>query len=303
MSEKHVIALGFFDGVHLGHSALMKKTAEVARTRNMTPSVITFDAHPLSVVTDEKIPLISSPEERADLIRRLYGIDEVICLRFDSELARMPWDEFAERLVKNYNASHLVCGHDYTFGYKGQGNAEKLREKCRELGITCDIIAPVKVCGERVSSTMIRKMLENGEMEKAAEYLGHYHTLTDTVRTGKRLGRTINAPTINMTFPQNVIIPRYGVYATIVTTPDGKARHGVTNIGIRPTVDDSAFVTAETYIIGFSGNLYGCKVRLEFCTFLRDEIKFENIDALKAQIEKDTKNVEDYFQKEIVDKK
>lgn len=295
MSEKHVIALGFFDGVHIGHSALMKKTVEVAHERNLTPSVITFDSHPLSVVTDEKIPLLSSPEERAELIRRLYGIDEVICLRFDSELAHMPWDEFAVKLVKNYDAAHLVCGYDYTFGNKGQGNAEKLREKCRELGITCDVIEPVRVNGERVSSTMIRKMIENGEMEKAAEYLGHFHTLTDTVRAGKRLGRTINAPTINMTFPLNVIIPRYGVYATIVTTPDGKTWHGVTNVGVRPTVDDSEFVTAETYIIGFSGNLYGCRIRLEFCAFLRDETKFESIDALKEQIAKDTKNVEDYF--------
>ena len=298
MSEKHVIALGFFDGVHIGHSALMKKTAETARKKNITPSVITFDEHPLSVVLGKKIPLISSPEERAELIRRLYGINEVIFLKFDGELMRMPWDEFVKRLVTEYNAVHLVCGHDYTFGYKGQGTAEKLREKCNELCIECDIIEPVTVNGERVSSTMIRKMIENGDMEKAALYLGHYHTLTDTVREGKKLGRTINAPTVNMTFAENVLVPRRGVYATTVHLPDGKTYRGVTNVGVRPTIDDSEKVTAETYIIGFSGDLYGSRIRLEFKKFMRDETKFSSVDALKAQIENDTKAVNVYFDEE-----
>ena len=151
MEKKHVIALGFFDGVHLGHRALMEKTLEIAEKYDYIPSVITFDAHPLSQVTGKNVPLINSPEDRAGLIRRMFGISDVILLHFDSEMVHMPWEEFADRLIGDFNAGYLVCGHDHKFGYKGLGTAEKLEEHCKSLGIGCSVVPAVTADGERIS--------------------------------------------------------------------------------------------------------------------------------------------------------
>lgn len=295
MENGHVIALGFFDGVHMGHAALIKKTVEIAEKNNLTPSVITFDAHPLTMVCGKKVPLITSAEDRAGLIRRMFGISDVIFLHFDDEMMRMPWDEFMNKIVVNFNASHLVCGHDYSFGYKGLGNTERLRQFCSEHSIGCDIVSPVTLDGNRISSTIIRELISKGEIEAANRYLGHDHVLTDIVRSGRKLGRTINAPTINMCFSDSVIEPKYGVYATIVTLEDGTNWRGVTNVGVRPTVDNSGIVTAETYILGYSGNLYGRTVRLEFCKFMRPEMRFSSIEQLKERIHTDAENIDNYF--------
>lgn len=288
--QKRAIALGFFDGVHIGHSALLRRVLAVSEERGYIPSVLTFDSHPMSMVTGKSVKLINSPEDRAGLISRIFGIDDVISIHFDEETMRMPWDEFTERLVSRWNAGHLVVGHDHRFGYKGQGTPEKLAEKCAEMGIGCDIIAPVIHDGVISSSTYIRGLLENGDTERANEYLGHPHVLTGVVASGYKLGRTIGFPTVNMTFPDGVLIPAHGVYATKVQLPGGEYA-GVTNIGTRPTVSDGERVTAETYILDFSGNLYGKAVRIEFYKMLRPEMKFDSVDGLKAQIALDVESV------------
>jgi riboflavin kinase/FMN adenylyltransferase len=295
MDKKHVIALGFFDGVHLGHRALMEKTLEIAEKYDYIPSVITFDAHPMSRVTGKNVPLINSPEERASLIRRLFGISDVIFLHFDDEMVHMPWEEFTDRLVEDFNAGYLVCGHDHKFGYKGIGTADKLKEHCKKIGIGCSVVPAVTVNGERISSTLIRKLISDGDMEEAVKLLGHPHVLTDIVRSGRKLGRTIDFPTVNMEFGSNVLVPRHGVYAAIATLEDGSRWHGVTNVGVRPTVDNSGRVTAETFIVGYSGNLYGRTVRIEFYRFERPEMKFKDINELKARITLDAENIKAYF--------
>ena len=286
--RERVIALGFFDGVHLGHGALLRRAAEEAKKRGCESAVFTFDRPPKEVITGIPCPLINSPEDRAELVKRLYGIDEMIMVPFDDEMRTTPWDRFVtDILVERYGAVHLVAGHDHHFGHKNQGSPELLREKCAELGLGCDIIPAVTIGGITVSSTHIRKLLEEGDVETARAFLGHPHVLTQTVGHGRQLGRTIGIPTANLVAPPHVLLPRRGVYAAKITLPDGRAFGGVTNVGVRPTVNNGQDVTVEPWILDFDGDLYGQAIRVEFYRRLRDERKFDSLAALRSQIETD----------------
>ena len=286
--RERVIALGFFDGVHLGHGALLRRAAEEARKRGCESAVFTFDRPPKEVITGIPCPLINSPEDRAELVKRLYGIDEMIMVPFDDEMRTTPWDRFVtDILVGRYGAVHLVAGHDHHFGHRNQGSPELLKEKCAELGLGCDIIPAVTLNGVTVSSTHIRKLLEEGDVETARAFLGHPHVLTQTVGHGRQLGRTIGIPTANLVAPPHVLLPKRGVYAAKITLPDGRAFGGVTNVGVRPTVNNGQDVTVEPWILDFDGDLYGQAIRVEFFRRLRDERKFESLDALRSQIETD----------------
>ena len=286
--RERVIALGFFDGVHLGHGALLRRAAEEAKKRGCESAVFTFDRPPKEVITGIPCPLINSPEDRAELVKRLYGIDEMIMVPFDDEMRTTPWDRFVtDILVGRYGAVHLVAGHDHHFGHRNQGSPELLKEKCAELGLGCDIIPAVTLNGVTVSSTHIRKLLEEGDVETARAFLGHPHVLTQTVGHGRQLGRTIGIPTANLVAPPHVLLPKRGVYAAKITLPDGRAFGGVTNVGVRPTVNNGQDVTVEPWILDFDGDLYGQAIRVEFFRRLRDERKFESLDALRSQIETD----------------
>ena len=286
--RERVIALGFFDGVHLGHGALLRRAAEEAKKRGCESAVFTFDRPPKEVITGIPCPLINSPEDRAELVRRLYGIDEMIMVPFDDEMRTTPWDRFVtDILVGRYGAVHLVAGHDHHFGHRNQGSPELLKEKCAELGLGCDIIPAVTLDGVTVSATPIRKLLEEGDVETARAFLGHPHVLTQTVGHGRQLGRTIGIPTANLVAPPHVLLPKRGVYAAKITLPDGRAFGGVTNVGVRPTVNNGQDVTVEPWILDFDGDLYGQAIRVEFFRRLRDERKFESLDALRSQIETD----------------
>lgn len=291
-----VIALGFFDGVHLGHGALLRRTAEEAKDRGVSSAIFTFAQPPKEVVTGIPCPLINSPEDRADLVRRLYGIDEVIMVPFDQEMMTTSWQDFVtEILVKRYHAVHLVAGHDHHFGHKNQGSPALLQEKCAEIGLGCDIIPEVVIDGITASSSYIRQLVAAGEMERAANYLGHPHTLSQTVQHGRRIGRTIGIPTINLVPPPHVLVPAFGVYAAKVTLPDGRSFPAVTNVGVRPTVNNGQDVTIEPWLLGFDGDLYGQTVRLEFYRHLRGEVRFQSLNELKAQIQKDAEATRQYF--------
>ena len=188
--QSKVIALGFFDGVHLGHGALLRRTVEEAHSRGVRSAVFTFAQPPKEVVTGVPVPLINSPEDRAWLAKHLYGIDDIIMVPFDHEMMTTSWEDFVtEILVKRYHAVHLVAGHDHRFGYKNQGSPELLQAKCVQLGLGCDIIPEVTIGGITVSSTYIRRLVGLGQVERAMEYLGHPHILTQTVRHGRRIGR------------------------------------------------------------------------------------------------------------------
>jgi riboflavin kinase/FMN adenylyltransferase len=295
--KERVIALGFFDGVHLGHAALLRRTVEEAARRGATPAVFTFDRPPKEVVTGIPCPLIASPEDRKGLLERLFGIKDVIMVPFDREMMTTAWDDFVTKiLVERYHAVHLVAGHDHHFGHKNQGSPELLMEKCAELGLGCDIVPKVELDGITVSSTYIRNLVGMGQLERASRFLGHPHVLTQEVRHGRRIGHTIGVPTVNLVAPPHVLVPSHGVYVTRVFLPNGESYPAVTNVGTRPTVNNGTDVTVEPWLLGFDGDLYGQRVRVEFFKRIRDEIRFDSLDSLRLQIQKDAQFTRDYFE-------
>ena len=295
-TPKRVIALGFFDGVHKGHGALLRTVAQAADQLGAMPCAFTFDRSPTAAITGQTIPLLSSVEDRVWLMRRYYGIEEVIVAPFDG-MQKMDWQDFvSEYLQKELGCVHVVAGHDFHFGYMGKGNPQRLQEKCRELGMGCDIIQKVEQDGITISSTYIRTLIAQGEMERANQFLGHPHTLTNRVAHGKKIGTTtLGFPTVNLLIPQGVIVPAYGVYATRVWF-DGQCRCAVTNVGVRPTVEDNdGHVTVEGFILDFDGDLYGHEIRMEFYKYLRPEQKFVSMQALADEIRHNAPQTQDYF--------
>ena len=295
-TPKRVIALGFFDGVHKGHGALLRTVAQAADRLGAMPCAFTFDRSPTAAITGQTIPLLSSVEDRVWLMRRYYGIEEVIVAPFDG-MQKMDWQDFvSEYLQKELGCVHVVAGHDFHFGYMGKGNPQRLQEKCRELGMGCDIIQKVEQDGITISSTYIRTLIAQGEMERANQFLGHPHTLTNRVAHGKKIGTTtLGFPTVNLLIPKGVIVPAYGVYATRVWF-DGQCRCAVTNVGVRPTVEDNdGHVTVEGFILDFDGDLYGHEIRMEFYKYLRPEQKFASMQALADEIRDNAQQTRDYF--------
>ncbi len=294
--QRGVIALGFFDGVHLGHGALLRAVKEAADRLGARPCAFTFDKSPTAVITGQSVPLLSTVEDRVRLMRRHYGIEEVVVAPFDA-MQRMDWEDFVRRyLAEDLGVVHVVAGHDFHFGYMGKGNPDRLRTKCRELGMGCDIIEKVEQDGITISSTYIRTLVAQGEMERAAQFLGHPHSLTQTVTHGKGIGHSaLGFPTVNLRVPEGVIVPAFGVYATRVWF-DGQSRAAVTNVGVRPTVQDNdGRVTVEGFILDFDGDLYSHQVRMEFCKRLRGEQKFPTMQALSDEIKRNAEQTREYF--------
>ena len=293
---RRVIALGFFDGVHLGHGALLRRVTEMAGRLDATAAAFTFDRHPAGAITGQNVPLLSSVEDRIWLMRRWYGIQEVIVASFDA-MQRMDWHDFVARyLVEELGVVHVVAGHDFHFGYMGKGNPERLKATCAQLGVGCDIVEKVTRDGITISSTYIRTLIAQGEMERANQFLGHPHILTDRVSHGKRIGSSaLGFPTVNLRVPPGVIVPAHGVYATRVWF-DGQCRPAVTNVGVRPTVSDNdRRVTVEGFILDFDGDLYGHQVRMEFYKYLRPERKFASLEELSREIAHNAQQTREYF--------
>lgn len=291
--RKTVIAMGYFDGIHIGHGALLNKAKERAAALGAEPAVLTFDNHPDTFVKKVPVELINSPTDRRFIIGKYYDIHNVFFLHFNEKTMRMPWQDFIEKIIATYGAVHFVVGHDFKFGFKGQGTTEVLKAYCQRHGLGCDIIPAVKKEGILISSTYIRSLIAAGEMERACEFLGHPHVLTDVIRSGFRIGRTMEAPTINMRFQENVIIPHRGVYATKVLLADGE-HMAVTNVGTRPTFNGER-VTVETNILSFDGDLYGQNCCVEFYSFLRPEFKFDSPAALMEQIHRDAEKAREFL--------
>ena len=292
--KKTVLALGFFDGLHLGHAALLNAAKLRAAELDADPAILTFDIHPDTFVKRTSVELLCSPEDRKYIAKRFFGVDKLFYIHFNSETMQLPWQVFMENAVNAYNAAHIVIGHDFSCGYRGEGKAELLRTWCAERGVGCDVIPPVLVDGVVVSSTHIRELIRCGDVERAAAFLGHPHLLTDTVRTGFRIGRTMDYPTVNMLLADGVLEPRRGVYASRVILPDDSVRSAVTNIGMRPTFQGQR-VTVETHILDYSADLYGQRVCVELCRFLREERRFDSPAALSVQIGADTAEARAYF--------
>ena len=283
MEQKIIYALGFFDGVHLGHQALLKQCRALADQNGCKAGVVTFTSHPDGLVLGQTPALLNTSSDRARLLYA-YGVDAVKEIPFDRELMTTHWSAFLNSLVA-IGAAGFVCGDDFRFGAGGLGTAKKLAAYCNKRNLPYAIVPEQVMDGERISSTRIRTLLEQGQLEAANRLLGHPHILTGKVLPGKQLGRTIGIPTANLTFPAGVIVPKFGVYACNVGF-DGNAYTAVTNIGTRPTVNGEG-ITAEVHILDFDGDLYGKEITIAFCNFLRPEQKFANLDELKAQIAED----------------
>lgn len=297
MKQERVIALGFFDGVHLGHAALLRITRRRADELGLPAAVLTFDTHPDTLVFHQPVPLINTVEDRKWLMEQRFSMDEVLLAHFDRAMMEMPWESFVDDyLIGELGAKHVVCGHDFSFGYRGQGTPDKLRRRCAQRGVGLNVVDKVSLGGITVSSTHIRQLIRQGDMEAAAQMLGHRHFLTGEVLHGKELGRRLGFPTANLALPEGLIAPAYGVYATLVTLPDGSIHPAVTNVGVRPTVHDQLGRLVEAWILDCTAQLYGEKIRVEFFTRLRGEKKFENLEALREEVLRNADETRAYFQ-------
>ena len=282
-NQKRVIALGFFDGLHLGHQALLRRAAERGAERALAPALLTFDRSPREFVTGTPVPLLTTVQERRRTAAALFPGLEVIALPFDRTMMTMPWEDFVVMLSETYQAGWLVAGHDFRFGHKNAGNADLLREKAAELGLDCDVIPAVRLEGV------------TGEAEAARRFLGRPFAISGPVRHGKRLGSSrLGAPTVNLVPDPRQLTPAFGVYVARVTV-DGVSFPAVTNVGVRPTVDTDGGVTVESHLLTPAGDLYGAVCRVEFLKMLRPERRFESLEALGAQIAADAAAARAYF--------
>ena len=292
MNERRVIALGFFDGVHIGHGALLQKTAERAKELGAAASAMSFDTHPDALVLGQPAELLNTMDERRYLMQSLYGIEDVIFCHFDRAMMNMDWEAFVEEyLVGRLHACHLVCGHDYRFGAQGLGDAQKLSAKCRALGLGCDVIDKVELDGVTVSSTHIRALLKQGKLEEATRFLGHAHIISGTVCHGDSRGHTIGLPTANLKLAPSLLVPAFGVYGGWADAGESGRYPTAVNLGVHPTVHQLPEPVAEASLLGFSGNLYGAFLRLELLFQVRPEQRFSSLDALRAQITSDQQTI------------
>ena len=292
MSNKTIYALGFFDGVHVGHQALLKACRELADLHGCKAAAVTFSSHPDTLVLGKTPVLINTIEDRVRLLKAA-GMDDVIVLPFDRTLMTTHWSEFLRAFLE-LDAAGFVCGSDFRFGAGGSGTAKKLEGFCRGRDLACAIVAQQELDGIRISSTHIRGLLEAGCMKEANRFLGHAHVLTGEVVSGRKLGRTLGIPTANLSLPEEVVKLPFGVYACKAAV-DGNTYIAVTNIGNRPTVGGHR-VTVEPWLLDFTGDLYGKQLTLSFHRFLRPEQKFPSLDALKEEIQKNAAETRKFFE-------
>ncbi|MEG1524062.1 MAG: bifunctional riboflavin kinase/FAD synthetase [Clostridia bacterium] len=281
--EEAVVALGMFDGMHLGHRALIRRTVDNAAQLHVLPAVCTFSNHPMEVLGGQT-RLLSTPEEREMILRGL-GAEDVWMTPFTKNLSLMSPVTFIEMLMDKWKLAGIVVGFNYTFGDHGRGTPSTLAELGKTYGFMVDVVQPVLFMGEPVSSTRIRNALEAGKVQMAEKMLLHPYAMSGIVIENKRIGRRIGFPTANIAISDNRVIPACGVYATDAAV-DGKQYRAVTNIGTNPTVG-GAHLTVETHLIDFEGNLYGRTLAISFLEYLRGEKRFDSMDLLKMQIVSD----------------
>lgn len=285
MSGK-VAAIGTFDGVHAGHAVVLSEVMEEARRNGLEPLAITFDRHPLALISPQRAPLaITTIEKKTELIAKT-GVTPIV-LPFDEKLRSTTARDWMRMIHSQFGVEHIVVGYDNTFGCDGVAlSLSDYRRIGEETGITVSE-APML---PGVSSSAIRKAIAAGDIDEANRMLGRRFAIPGIVVEGNKLGRTIGFPTANMMPHPGIVVPGNGVYAAVAYLPGGTRRDAVVNIGVRPTVRRGNNLTIEAHIIDWSGDLYGHHFNLVFHTRMREEIRFNSIDALKRQIEKDTFN-------------
>jgi len=279
-----VIALGCFDGVHKGHAAVIREAVRIAKETGVQSAVWTFEEPPRNFFSPGLSPRITDTAEKKRLVRRL-GVDILVCIPFDLATGNLSPEAFFDMLCGKLCASHIVCGFNYSFGKGGAGNEALLRSLCERAHVGFSCVGPVVLDGETVSSTAVRTAVEAGDTEKAARLLDRPYAINTIVIDGQKLARRLGFPTVNQVFERGILIPRRGVYVTRVHI-GSRCYDGVTNVGMRPTVGGT-LLCAETHILGFSGNLYGKRVRVDFLHFLRPETAFSSVEKLADQVRQD----------------
>lgn len=282
-----VLTIGNFDGVHIAHRALIEKTACIAKKMGLPSVVWTFGVHPQRFFGADGLKYITGETEKTLLVDKA-GAD----MYFSAEFERykdMSAEQFVgEVLVKQFGVRHVICGYDFSFGKGGKGTPDVLRELLVERhGVPLTVMEPVCAYGEAVSSTALRAVIREGDMEKAQVLLGRRYGFCLPVIHGKRLGHTIGSPTINQAIPEDRVVPAYGVYAAFCEV-DGKVYKAVANVGVKPTVNSEGQApVCETFIFDFNGELYGKSVWVYLCRYIRGEKRFDSVGELALQIERD----------------
>ncbi|MEG2852294.1 MAG: riboflavin biosynthesis protein RibF [Hydrogenoanaerobacterium sp.] len=279
------VALGFFDGVHLGHRAVAGEAVKLADAMGITPCAFTFTMKNAVTAAKAGAGLICTEDEKESRLSEL-GIKKIFCPDF-AEFKDMSGEDFVnELLCKSFGAAVLCCGEDFRFGKNAASGTNELSALCKKQGIVLAVVPAVLQNGTVISSTAVRRAISAGDMAQARQLLGRAYSFSFKVEHGKKLGRTINAPTINQHFAKELLLPRFGVYASFARV-DGVWHPSVTNIGVKPTVTSEGTALAETCIIGLEQNLYGELVEVAPVSFMRDETKFLGVEQLKAAIEDD----------------
>ncbi len=284
--EKSVITIGNFDGLHKGHRVLINKTVQVAKENNYKSIVFTFSNHPANYFSPGTIKNIVTNERKLELLKEM-GVDIVINIVFDEFMTTITAQEFVkDLLVEKLGVKKLVVGHDFTFARKKEGNGKLLKELSKTYNFDVEIIEPIKIDNTRISSTYIRQLIKEGRINEVNHYLGYNYSIEGEVIKCRQLGRTIGFPTANIRLNEDMVLPKVGIYSTTVYL-NNKSYIGATNVGYNPTVNGQ-HLSIETHILNFNEEIYGQTLRLEFLDRIRDEKKFNSLDELKQQLEKDT---------------
>lgn len=289
-----VLTLGVFDGLHLGHQKIMETVAERAAAVDAVATAITFDPHPRAVLHPESAPPLLQTLDQRLANFEVLGIEQAIVIPFDAQFAGQPAEDFISRVIHDrLQAKEVHLGKDFAFGKDRGGNIGLLKKMSEELGFIAAEVPEVRLRDRRISSSRIRHLLNDGSVNLARRMLGRPYGVEGPIIRGARRGHTIGFPTANL-HPNNRVIPKFGVYAT-ATLVNGEWRKSITNIGVRPTFQNDAEPSIETYIFDYKGDLYGNVLRVRFLHRIRDERKFSGIDELKAQIKHDSLVALNYF--------
>ena len=292
-----ILTIGVFDGVHAGHRYLLKKMQQRAAEKSLLSGVVTFSPHPQSVLHPNKqLPCLSNLEDRVRAFREL-GINIVAVLTFTPKVARLSAQEFMSLIKKQLKIRSIIVGPNFALGRGREGNINLLRALGSEMQFSVEVIPPYTINGEVVSSTLIRQALVQGDMRRVERLMGRYFHLRGKVITSDKRGRVLGFPTANLDIKPQQALPGNGIYATIAQV-DSKQFSAATNIGIRPTFGKGE-KTVETHLLNYKGDLYGKDISVEFVQKLRDEQRFPSSEELKAQIEKDVREVEAILAKDL----
>ena len=287
-------AIGFFDGIHIGHQQVIQTAIDEAKERNMECAVITFHPHPSVVLkgaTD--VQYITPLDEKKEILQD-YQVDRLYVIQFNQELSKLSPQSFIDHYIIGLNIKHLVGGFDYTYGYKGKGNMENIIDYDRGM-LTHEAVEQVTLDGEKISSTRIRKLLQKGEMQKVSELLGRPYTFKSTVIKGDQRGRELGYPTANLKVAKNVIVPGIGIYAAKVKYK-GDVYMGMASIGTNTTFVETDLLSVEVNILDFNQQIYGEELEVEWHCYLRGEVKYEGAEALIEQLALDEQNTREYFE-------